>query len=762
MSAYSNNHILYGNHGLSNKRIQVNDLSFLDSSPQSLQTMPLSRGSGSSVIRTRNEAKSISLTGGVTYTSTTQKEDSVLYMTSEVNRIFSYDNRYLRTVPKSKVTVLDDCQNATGWTATNDGGTVTNDTQDFQWEQGSVKSLVTVATSANDYATYTKTLTTPINLSSFTDRGNFEFWAYIQDVYYVTSLDLRVGNTNKNLLINTNNLPTSNYLYVNCTRADGANASPNRGAVSALATTTSLVQPTVRFQTTGQDLTLSAGTYTFSIYVRPTATGNCTHIRLRHINTVNGTGVSTIFQITAGTAVANGYYRHSYTRTISADTTNRWALDFYADAVGTICNIGSTCEFAEAQAELSATATYYQAQGATILPEYYSASITTNYEGLPLENGWNYLSVPWGNDVQGKIITESGIVDDTAINYLYTQINYSASASNFNFKLGGFFHVQEDFVRNYPCNLDGGVSFEPDWAFQTDNLKNNYSCKLLNYTGYGIATHAIRLFSQSNITTTSATQIVDLKGNLEPALNNTFTLNTTTNLTDLRFANLNTNETIKWTNTWVNGDVVNFNKLTTQVTRNGANQDFVGKLPSAQVGINRLQMSVVTGANILINQETVNNALTIYEDSFSKIAGYQTFLTTSSGTLTSVEVLIQWNTGATIYITADSASEPSTVLYSQVLTGGSSQAWVSVPCNVTVTNATTYGIYIVNSPTSDTTKGVTWLYNSAGGYGSGVGRRKDLNGGAWSTIGDFAFRANIQPNPATDINWTCNYKPLYL
>jgi len=400
MSAYSNNHILYGNHGLSNKRIQVNDLSFLDSSPQSLQTMPLSRGSGSSVIRTRNEAKSISLTGGVTYTSTTQKEDSV---------------------------------------------------------------------------------------------------------YYVTSLDLRVGNTNKNLLINTNNLPTSNYLYVNCTRADGANASPNRGAVSALATTTSLVQPTVRFQTTGQDLTLSAGTYTFSIYVRPTATGNCTHIRLRHINTVNGTGVSTIFQITAGTAVANGYYRHSYTRTISADTTNRWALDFYADAVGTICNIGSTCEFAEAQAELSATATYYQAQGATILPEYYSASITTNYEGLPLENGWNYLSVPWGNDVQGKIITESGIVDDTAINYLYTQINYSASASNFNFKLGGFFHVQEDFVRNYPCNLDGGVSFEPDWAFQTDNLKNNYSCKLLNYTGYGIATHAIRLFSQSNITTTSAT-----------------------------------------------------------------------------------------------------------------------------------------------------------------------------------------------------------------------------------------------------------------
>lgn len=758
MSAYANNHILYGNYGLSNKRVQINDLSFLSSSPKSLQTIARARGNGSSIVRTRNEAKTISLTGGTTYTSNTNQEDSVLYMTSQVNKIFSYDDRYLRTVPKSKITVLDNAQSITGWVASGDGGALTVDTTDFQWEQASLKSDITVSSGS---ATYTGTMATSANLNAFSNTGNFETWVDLQDTYYVTSIDLRVGNAVKNLLLNTTTLPTSNYTYVNVTRSNGANATPNRAGTSALGTTTSLTQPTVRFPASGQDLTLSAGTYTFSIYVRPTTTGNCTHIRLRHINTVNGTGTSSIFAITSGTVASNGYYRHSYTRTISADTTNRWALDFY-DNTNNICVIGSTCEFGEAQVELESTATYYQEQGATSLPEYYSQNLTTNYEGRPFENGANYLSTPWGNAVEGLKMTQTGLVDKSSINYLQVKVNYSTSASNFKVKLGGFFHVQENFVRNYPCNLDGAVTFQPDWAFQTGNVKNDFSCNLLNYTGYGIATHAVKLFSQTGITTTSATQTVDLEGNLEPALNNTFTLTTTTNLTDLRFANLNTLETIKWTNTWADGDIVNFNKLTTSVTRNGENQDFVGKLPSAQVGRNRLQMSVVTGANVLINQETVNNGLSIFEDAFSKIAGYQTFLTTTAGTLTSVEVLIQWNTGATIYIVDDSASTPSTVLYSQVLTGGSAQAWVSVPCNITVTNATTYGIYIVNSPTTDTTKSVTWLYNSAGGYGSGVGRRRDLNGGSWSTIGDMAFRVNIQPTPATNISWSCDYKPLFL
>ena len=164
MSALHNNHILYGNYGLSNKRIQISSMSFLDSSPKNLQTIARARGNGSSVVRTRNEAKTIALAGGTTYTNETQKEDSVLYMTSQVNKIFSFEDRYFRTVPKSKMTVLDNAQSTSGWVASGDGSALTLDKANFEWEQGSLSSNV-VPASGN--ATYTKTLAIPVNLSSF-------------------------------------------------------------------------------------------------------------------------------------------------------------------------------------------------------------------------------------------------------------------------------------------------------------------------------------------------------------------------------------------------------------------------------------------------------------------------------------------------------------------------------------------------------------------------------------------------------------------
>jgi len=582
---------------LSNRRIQITDLEFLNSSPVDIQQIPISRGSGSSVVRTRNEARNIKVSGGVTLTNYTADNDSVLYMSSDVNKIFNQQNRYLRTVPKDKVTVLDDCQATTGWTASDDATSIVLDTTNFEWGSttdsinASVGFSVVVATSGDNYATLTKTLVTPIDLSAFTDRGNFELSLTLEDVYYITSIDFRVGNDSSN---------------------------------------------------------------------------------------------------------------------------------------------------------------------------YYSTSFTTNYEGKALENGVNYFSVPWGNDVQGKVITETGTVADNLIDYLYVRINYSSSASDFTGNLNFFGHVQENFVRNYPCYSQGGVNWNPSWMQNVGNTSNNFEVNLLNNTGYGIATHDIELFNVAGITSASSTQTVDLKGNLEPQIANTFTLNTITNLTDLRYSNLNKNELIRWTNTWVAGDIVKFDKLNTIVTRNAEPQDFSGKLPGAVNGKNRLQMSVVTGSPTVLSQTTVTGYQTMSGNNmppspFVNLA-YQTFTATINGSITNIRLLMSYFFQA-IYITTNAAGdEPGTILETITSPSVGSREYVDIPLSFNITSGTVYGLYIVASALS----GGELAFNSAGGYGSGVGKTKVSTAGSWTTIGDYYFQITQSPTPSTNIDWTATYKPLYL
>jgi hypothetical protein len=595
---------------LSNRRIQVTELEFLNSSPVDIQQIPIIRGSGSSVVRTRNEARTIKMKGGVTPTTYGGVDaDQILYLTSDINQIFNQQNSYLRTVPKSKVTLLDDCQSINGWTASDDATNVTLDTENFEWESASVAFDVDVSVSGNNYATLTKTLTTPINLSAKTDTGNFEYSIYLQDAYYVSSIDVRIGNDSSN---------------------------------------------------------------------------------------------------------------------------------------------------------------------------YYSTTFITNYEGKAFGNGVNYLSVAWGNEVQGRVINETGTVNDSVLDYLFVRINYAASASDFKGRLNFIAHVEEDFVRNYPCYSQGGVNWDPIWFKQTDNMPNEFEVTLLNNTGYGIATHDIQLFNVTGITSVSSTQTVDLKGNLEPQIANTFTLNTVTNLTDLRYSNLNKNELIRWTNTWVASDVVKFDKLNTIVTRNSIAQDFSGKLPGAVVGKNRLQMSIVTGASTLI---TVNTGLTErYCDSFS-ISGFgissrsyaQSFTCTSTSQLTDLTIYgrgVDTTTPVYISIESNSAGSPSgIVLWSGYFTPNSTASITANTIsgiNLAITNTTVYWC-VLKTPSITNLGLVTFASNrfywaiSNVAYSGGEAKNNFSSAPSYTaTSDDQQFQITQTPTPSTNIDWTATYKPLYL
>lgn len=601
MSSVSNLQVLFGNDSLSNKRFSLREMSVLDSSPKNLQTIPISRGSGSSVVRTRTEARKIRLAGGYTYTNSTADADNVLFATEEVKRIFTKENRYLRTCPLSKITVIDACNSTATWVASNDASSIVLDSNNWQYgplntTQASVSYTVNVAGSVNNFATMTKDGGTAVNLSSVTDTGNFEFWIFMSDVYYVSSIQVRIGS--------------------------------------------------------------------------------------------------------------------------------------------------------------SSTA-------------YYSATLTTNYEGKAFENGWNYCSVKWGDSVNGKTITETGVVDDTGIDYKQFTINYSSSAENFTAKIGGIFHIQENYVRNYPCYLDGSISFEPVWYLQTDNVKNDFELELLNYTGYSIATHNIQLFASTGITTLNATRKVDLQGNLPALLTNSFKINTATNLNYLEYENLNTAEKISWTKTWSAGDNLVFDALSTKVETNSSPQDFSGKLPKNVLGVNRVRMNIIQSGNTVNTQSTYNSENPTSGDTFSA----QSFVAPITGTLTTAQIYFRMTSSFEIgdvsvlaYLYSNSASLPSAILSTSSFTANRDEplGLKTITFNYAVTSGTTYWLAVEHYNVGGfLSTSRLWQYNSTSVI---TGNRARYNGSTWTAEAsqDMTYILTFEPTPSTNIDWTCIYKPIYI
>ena len=131
MSTLSNTRVWFGNNSITNSQISLTSLDIISSTAKDLQTQELNRASGSSVIRNRYQSRSINVSGGVSPNSLTENRADVLNLTDKVKSFFSKDDRYLRIVPTSRITVLDDCQSVTGWTASSDATNVTLDENEF-------------------------------------------------------------------------------------------------------------------------------------------------------------------------------------------------------------------------------------------------------------------------------------------------------------------------------------------------------------------------------------------------------------------------------------------------------------------------------------------------------------------------------------------------------------------------------------------------------------------------------------------------------
>lgn len=179
----------YGNHNLQNSRFVVGTTDNRSLSSVNIQTIPLARGNGDNVVNTRLASRPITLEGGI-LASTNDLYNSYRL---RYEQIFNQDAHLLRTISKWRQVYKP--ITTSNVVLTNDATTAAINTTDWQWDTPTSLSWnVDTSLSANNYATMVLGFVSVSLVTEIAAAWNVEFWIYIPDAQYITSLDFKLGN----------------------------------------------------------------------------------------------------------------------------------------------------------------------------------------------------------------------------------------------------------------------------------------------------------------------------------------------------------------------------------------------------------------------------------------------------------------------------------------------------------------------------------------------------------------------------------------
>ena len=109
---------------------------------------------------------------------------------------------FLRSTNQFRFKVLHNCNSITAngtWAldpdTTNDAVSVATDTTGYKEGAGAVSFSITVATSANNFATVVNSTMASVDLTEFANDGYFRFWVYIPSITNFTSISIRWGSS---------------------------------------------------------------------------------------------------------------------------------------------------------------------------------------------------------------------------------------------------------------------------------------------------------------------------------------------------------------------------------------------------------------------------------------------------------------------------------------------------------------------------------------------------------------------------------------
>lgn len=185
--------IQYGNNVLSNKKFGVYEGDHYSSSPVEVQASPGARNAGSTVVNTRVGARTISVQGNLNKNTT-----KLVNVVRDLNYVFNQEDKLFRIVPPDEWREIFTPIVSNGFTASDDAINLSIDDNDIQISEKSITFDIDVSVSTSNFATITYTTSTPVDLSSVANTGNFEFFLKIPNVQYISNVEFRIGNDSSN------------------------------------------------------------------------------------------------------------------------------------------------------------------------------------------------------------------------------------------------------------------------------------------------------------------------------------------------------------------------------------------------------------------------------------------------------------------------------------------------------------------------------------------------------------------------------------
>jgi hypothetical protein len=183
--------VLYNGDCIQNNKYTVTSETARSATSTDVQSIPVARGSGSTVVNSRLEAKVFSLDGTIKSPAGMDLQTT----TKDFDAIFNLGDQRLRFITEYEY--IFDGQDTTGWTGSSDASNLSIDSENFNFLAGSLKFDIDVSASGDDFAVLENSSLTQVDISNI-ENPNIEFTLDLPNVEYISEIELRVGNDSSN------------------------------------------------------------------------------------------------------------------------------------------------------------------------------------------------------------------------------------------------------------------------------------------------------------------------------------------------------------------------------------------------------------------------------------------------------------------------------------------------------------------------------------------------------------------------------------
>lgn len=233
---------------------------------------------------------------------------------------------------------------------------------------------------------------------------------------------------------------------------------------------------------------------------------------------------------------------------------------------------------------------------------YYSDTVTDQYDGTLFEAGWNYLSFT----VEEMSVT--GTIDPYGFgSYISIKINYDGLMEDRdNFRIGGVLWQEEERTRNFKSYVkDFDVSAE-----HYDITRANFNLTVYLYEGVAESTTTYDVLGVTGQTAATYSGEIELEGTYNPLPIFTIDITAATNVSGITLTNVTTGDSVAITRTYTAGERLLINMDDREVLVNGIPTDYDDVLPRFILGENDVQLSITSTGLETIDELTQNSNLT--------------------------------------------------------------------------------------------------------------------------------------------------------